>query len=245
MNTSAFLLAAGRGERMRPLTDHTPKPLLSVRGKPLIDWALDRLAQAQVDEVWVNTAWLGDQIEAHRARAAEAGEPAKPAIRWSREGADFGHALETAGGIARALPYLPAVFWVAAADVWAPDFHFEPACVHQFQQSQALAHIWLVPNPTHHPQGDFALSAEGLVSTASDNPGARLTYSTMGLFRRELFQAPWVDIPPGNPSGQSAALGPLLKAAAAQGKVTGAIYTGAWVDVGTPERLHSLNESNT
>ena len=244
MNTSAFLLAAGRGERMRPLTDTTPKPLLRVRGRPLLGWTLSRLAQAQVKEVWVNTAWLGSQIEAALEHlATDNGEPT-PQVHWSREGADFGHALETAGGIARALPTLPDVFWVSAADVWAPDFHFTSECVQQFRQSQALAHIWLVPNPEHNPKGDFGLSEQGLVHPDQDPVGGRLTYATIGLFRKALFEPPWLSIPKGNPQGQRAALGPLLREAAAQGRVTGAIYTGEWVDVGTPERLHLLNESD-
>ncbi len=243
MNTSAFLLAAGRGERMRPLTDVTPKPLLSVRGKPLIDWILARLVGARVEEVWINTAWLGEQIETQITGEAPVGGQGPLRVHWSREGVDFGHALETAGGIARALPELPDVFWVSAADVWAPDFQFPSECVQQFRLSQALAHIWLVPNPDHNPGGDFGLDEQGLVHDGQ-NGGARLTYSTIGLFRKALFQAPWLELPGGNPEGVRAALGPLLKKAAGRGRVTGAIYTGEWVDVGTPERLLSLNESD-
>ena len=124
----AMILAAGRGERMRPLTDHTPKPLLEVHGKPLMQWPLEALARTGFTDVVINTAWLGELIEARFGathRAADAG--ATTTLAYSHEGRDFGHALETAGGIARALPLLDEVFWVAAGDVYAPDFVFSRA----------------------------------------------------------------------------------------------------------------------
>ena len=168
----ALILAAGRGERMRPLTDHTPKPLLPVRGCPLMQWWVDALARGGVREIVVNTAWLGEQIESHFGpqRLLDGREQLSKndwsAIRFSSEGRDFGRALETAGGIARALPQLaPAaddVFWVLAGDIFAPDFQFDPAAAARFAASGRLAHLWLVPNPAHNPAGDFGIGPDGL-----------------------------------------------------------------------------------
>lgn len=237
MNAPVLLLAAGRGERMRPLTDTCPKPLLAVQGQPLMAHGLRAMRAAQVPRVVVNTAWLGDQIEAQWG----GGDTAQcPPIQYSHEGRDFGHALETAGGIARALPLLDDVFWVAAGDVWAPQFCFDAQCVAQFRQSQALAHIWLVPNPPHHPQGDYTLDERGRVGLARADAHC-LTYSTFGLYRRELFTSPWLEIPAGNPTGVVAPLAAVQRSAMAQGRVTGAVYDGEWLDVGTPERLAALN----
>jgi MurNAc alpha-1-phosphate uridylyltransferase len=231
-----MVLAAGRGNRMRPLTDHTPKPLLPVHGKPLLLWPMEALQASGFHHVLVNTAWLGEQIAAQLATWA-AGQP-QARLAWSHEGEDFGYALETAGGIARALPSLGEVFWVLAGDVYAPDFVFTQASVERFQASAALAHLWLVPNPDHNPRGDFGLSPQGL---ALNEAPERFTYSTIGLYRRALFEAPWCDILPGNPQGTAAPLAPLLRAAAAAGRVSAELYTGRWTDVGTPERLQALN----
>jgi len=237
----ALLLAAGRGERMRPLTDHTPKPLLQVQGQPLLQWHLQALAQAGCSQAVINTAWLGEQIQRHFGH--QFASPHGPvALRYSDEAADFGRALETAGGMARALPQLGSVFWLAAGDVFAPDFVFSPAAVARFQASQALAHLWLVPNPAHHPRGDFGLSEQGLaLNLPPDAPGPRYTYSTIGLFRAELLAAPWTELTAGNPSGAVAPLAPLLRRAMDQGRVSASLYTGRWTDVGTPERLAELN----
>ena len=161
---------------------------------------------------------------------------------------DFGGALETAGGIVRALPHLADVFWVAAGDVFAPDFVFDPAAMTAFAASGLLAQIWLVPNPPHNPDGDFGLSADGLalnlpkVATA-DSTGTppRYTFSTIALYRRAFFEAAWCGIPAGNPAGVKAQLAPLLRAAMDAGQVGAALYTGAWTDVGTPGRLKELN----
>ena len=158
----------------------------------------------------------------------------------SREGADFGYALETAGGIARALPLLADVFWVLAGDVFAPDFVFSQKAADRFAASGKLAHLWLVPNPAHNPKGDFGLSASGLALNQADE---KFTYSTIGLYRSALFAPPFCDIAPGNPAGIKAALAPLLRAAMDQALVSAELYTGAWTDVGTPERLRCLNES--
>ncbi len=265
---SAMLLAAGRGERMRPLTDHTPKPLLAVQGKPLMQWHLEALARGGFDKVVVNTAWLGEQISAKYPRVFSPQPPSNGHeslskqeqstntvhIQYSHEGRDFGGALETTGGIARALPLLcPAeangVFWVLAGDVFAPDFVFRQADVDRFITSGKLAHLWLVPNPAHNPRGDFGLDVNpdnandvGLaLNLPADDPQPRYTYSTIGLYRAALFAQPWCDIPSGNPQGVKAALVHQLRAGMAQQKITAQLYTGRWTDVGTPQRLEQLN----
>ena len=243
----AMILAAGRGERMRPLTDHTPKPLLPVRGKPLMQWPLEALARGGFTSVVVNTAWLGEQI------AQTFGSDFVPLpslnkeyllsktehveIAYSHEGQDFGAALETAGGIVRALPLLGDVFWLLAGDVFAPDFVFAQSGVERFMASGKLAHLWLVPNPAHNPRGDFGLQ-DGLACNVAE---VRYTYSTIGLYHRALFAPPWCDIAAGNPQGIKAPLAPLLRAAMDNGRVSAELYRGAWTDVGTPERLHALN----
>ena len=239
-----MLLAAGRGKRMRPLTDTTPKPLLHVQGKPLLQWPMRGLAAQGFARVLVNTGWLGEQLPGYFGNTWAHGDnlPATH-LHYSREDVDFGNALETAGGIARALPQLHDVFWLAAGDVYAPDFVFAKAAYDQFAQSCALAHIWLVPNPTHNPQGDFALGADGRVhdTAKEDTALPRYTYSTMGLFKKTLFAEPYCAIPAGNPLGIVAPLAPVLRTAMRDGLVTGEIYTGHWTDVGTPERLAELN----
>lgn len=246
----AMILAAGRGERMRPLTDQCPKPLLPVRGKPLMQWPLEALARGGFRQVLINTAWLGEQIPARfgdvfRPQPLQDKELSLPIseqieLSYSHEGQDFGGALETAGGIVRALPRLGEVFWVLAGDVFAPDFVFSQRSVDRFLAGDQLAHLWLVPNPAHNPRGDFGLDAQGLALNEAET---RYTYSTIGLYRRALFAPPFCDIEPGNPQGIKAALAPLLRAAIAQSRVSAELYTGAWTDVGTPERLHALNES--
>ena len=242
----ALVLAAGRGERMRPLTDSTPKPLLQVQGRPLLQWHLQALANAGVSRVVINTAWLGEQIPAYFSDK----NGVKPiwdkrkqlSISYSQEGVDFGGALETAGGIARALPQLGPVFWLAAGDVFAPDFVFDSAAVQAFAASDQLAHLWLVPNPAHNPRGDFGLSSDGLaLNLPADDPAPRYTYSTIALLRAELFAPPWCDIAPGNPLGVKAPLAPLLRCAMDAGRVSASLYGGRWTDVGTPERLAELN----
>ncbi len=240
-----MLLAAGRGERMRPLTDSTPKPLLAVRGKPLLQWRMEALLRGGFHHAVVNTAWLGEQIEAHfgPAFAAPALAAAPLQLAYSREGQDFGRALETAGGICRALPLLGEAFWVMAGDVFAPDLAFSLQDVQRFLDSGHLAHLWLVPNPVHNPGGDFGLDAQtGLaLNTPRGSATPRYTFSTIGLYRRALFLPPWCDVPPGNAQGSSLALAPLLRAAMDRQRVSAQLYTGAWTDVGTPERLALLN----
>lgn len=265
--TPAIILAAGRGERMRPLTDTTPKPLLAVRGQPLLMWHVQALRGGGFGQLVINTAWLGEKINHFFGTLRltdQHGQPLLPShtstdILFSDERADFGQALETAGGIARALPLLfpqatpgqPSeqdVFWVVAGDVFVPGFAFSQASVARFRASNHLAHLWLVPNPAHNPAGDFGLSADGLALNLPKLAGAgdtadipRYTYTTIGLYRAELFSAPWCDIAPGNPQGTPAPLAPLLRRAMDAGRVSAELYLGEWTDVGTPERLAQLN----
>jgi N-acetyl-alpha-D-muramate 1-phosphate uridylyltransferase len=258
MTIKALILAAGRGERMRPLTDTCPKPLLEVRGKALIDWHVEALALGGVTDFVVNTAWLGEQIEAHLSRrfSAPLSSPSlnkispqpKQNVRkqlsfsYSNEGADFGGALETAGGIARALPLLGDVFWVLAGDVFVPGFEFSPAAVERFTASGNLAHLWLVPNPTHNAKGDFGLSDDGLALNLPGTSSApRFTFSTIALYRKEFFAA----LPFGNPNGVKAPLAPLLRAAMDNRQISAELHEGEWTDVGTPARLAELNETST
>lgn len=214
----AFILAAGRGERMRPLTDHTPKPLLTVRGRPLVEWHLQKLAAAGVREVVINLGWLGEKITAHLGDGARFGL----VIRYSQEGWP---ALETGGGLHHALPLLGAApFLLVNGDVFT-DLAFEPL-LHRGLQADAAAHLVLVPNPPQHPKGDFGL-VEGLVIEAEP----RLTYSGIALLQPQLFAG----CQPG-----AFPLAPLLKRAMALGQVSGELHHGVWSDVGTPERLAAL-----
>ena len=258
----AMLLAAGRGERMRPLTDSCPKPLLEVQGKALALWHLDALARAGVACTVINTAWLGEQFAPRLGSQhllPDAAQAQPMLLRYSHEGQDFGHALETAGGIVRALPQLceglgsDPIFWVLAGDVYAPDFVFEAQALARFALSDMLAHIWLVPNPAHNAKGDFGLApgdatdaqTPALALNLPDNTQAqRYTYSTIGLYRAALFAPPWCPFAPGNAQGVKAPLAPLLRAAIDKGRVSASLYTGLWTDVGTPDRLHALNQNS-
>lgn len=225
-NLPAIVLAAGRGERMRPLTDHTPKPLLPVRGKPLIEWHLNALAAAGVQDVVVNTAWLEEQFPAALGDGRRFGLN----LHYSLEGRDHGGALETAGGIAKALPRLGEAFWVVSGDVFLPGFAFSAANAQAFVASGLLAQLWLVPNAPHHPQGDFGIDAAGLALATAPQ---RHTWASVGLFRAALFA--------GVPVGQKLALRPLLDAAIAQRRIGARLWPGGWTDVGTAARLDQLN----
>jgi MurNAc alpha-1-phosphate uridylyltransferase len=243
---SALILAAGRGERMRPLTDSCPKPLLTVRGKALIDWHVGALASGGFTQLVINTAWLEEQFEPHFSGYEIGLQPngyqgEQLSISYSHEGRDFGGALETAGGIARALPLLGDVFWVLAGDVFTPGFEFSQAAVERFMASRMLAHLWLVPNPAHNLKGDFGLGAGGMaLNLPGDSLEARYTFSTIALYRQAFFKA----LPFGNPDGVKAPLAPLLRAAMDNRQVSAELYTGAWTDVGTPQRLAELNRSD-
>lgn len=217
----AMILAAGRGERMRPLTDHTPKPLLQAGGKPLIVWHIERLAQAGFRELVINHAHLGRQIEEALGR----GERWGVRISYSNEG----EALETAGGIAKALPLLgDRPFLVVNGDVYT-DYDFER--LRSQPMEGVAAHLVLVDNPPQHPAGDFGLADGKLVEQGEE----RLTFSGIGVYRPEFFAS----VVP----GAKAKLAPLLFAALASGQVTAEHYRGVWVDVGTPERLQALDRT--
>ncbi|HWI83216.1 nucleotidyltransferase family protein [Ramlibacter sp.] len=236
MAAPAMILAAGRGERMRPLTDRCPKPLLQVRGKPLLQYHLEALGRSGYGEVVVNTAWLGQQIEERFGAGGHQGGREWPRIRYSDEARAFGGALETAGGIARALPLLADVFWLAGGDVYMPGFEFRRDAMERFAASDRLAHLVLVPNPGHNPKGDFGLLPDG---HAVRDAGQRYTYSTVGLYRQAFFAS----LPAGNPQGLKVPMLPLLLAAMENRQLTAELYTGPWTDVGTPERLEQLNAS--
>ena len=226
----AIVLAAGRGERMRPLSDRRPKPLLDVHGKPLIVWHLEALAAAGVREVVVNTAWLEQQIVDALGDGARFGLR----IHYSMEGRDHGGALETAGGIAKALPLLGDAFWVVSADVYAPGFRFSASAYDEFVASGRLGRLWLVPNPDFHPRGDFGLGADGLGLADTPGPdGQRWTYANIALLRAGMFSA----IVPGT----RAPLAPLLYAGMRERRIGVEVWRGPWANVGTPEQLAELN----
>ncbi len=210
----AMILAAGKGERMRPLTLHTPKPLVRAAGTPLIEFHLRALAEAGFRELVINHAWLGQQIEEHLGDGARFGL----SIRYSAEG----EPLETGGGIFRALPLLgDEPFLVVNGDVWT-DVDFR----HLRRPLEGLAHLVLVDNPAHHPRGDFRL-AGGQVSDAAEGEPS-LTYSGIAVLHPRLFE--------GCQAG-AFKLAPLLRQAMASGQVSGERFSGRWVDVGTHERL--------
>ena len=223
----AMILAAGRGERMRPLTDHTPKPLLYVGNQPLIAWHLQRLHQAGITEIVINHAWLGKQIEDTLGNGKKWGVH----THYSPE-KDKG--LETAGGIATALPLLgEEPFLVVNGDVLT-DINFTQAydIANQIAQQDTLAHIWLVNNPPHNPQGDFGLDGAGRVY-ATPNTGKAGTFSGTGVYSPRLFAD--------TPAHKPAKLAPLLRQAMQQQQITGSWHAGLWIDVGTPERLQEAN----
>jgi MurNAc alpha-1-phosphate uridylyltransferase len=214
----AMILAAGRGERMRPLTDHTPKPLLTVAGQPLIGHQIQRLARAGFVDIVINHAHLGGQIEETLGDGQQFGVR----LHYSPEPAG---ALETGGGIFRALALLgPAPFLVINGDVWT-DYDYADLPT----ELEGLAHLVLVNNPAHHPAGDFSLQNHKVRNKGEP----RFTFSGIGVYTAALF----AECQPG-----SFPLAPLLRAAAEQGLVSGEHYLGRWMDVGTPERLQQLLE---
>lgn len=218
----AMLLAAGRGERMRPLTDHTPKPLLEAGGKALIVWHIERLARAGITELVINHAHLGAQL----AAALGDGKRFGVSIQYSAETT----ALETAGGIANALHLLgDAPFAVINADIYCDyDVAQLPLLAAALDKNADIAHLVMVNNPEQHPNGDFGLR-DGRI--ADDMP--RLTFSGIGLYKPALFRH--------IPRGTVAPLAPLLRAQIALDRVSGEHYSGHWVDVGTPQRLQQLD----
>ena len=214
----AMILAAGHGTRMRPLTDHTPKPLLMAGGKPLIVWHIEKFAQAGFTDIVINLAWLGWQIP------GALGDGSRWSVRLHYSDEQHEGALETAGGIVKALPLLgSAAFLVVNGDVWC-DY----PCLPYPLAEHDLAHLVLVNNPAHHPTGDFALQ-HGRVSSDGE---PRYTFSGIGYYRPELFAALTYGKNP---------LAPLLRTAMQQGHVSGEWFGGDWRDIGTPERLATLD----
>lgn len=210
----AMILAAGRGERLRPLTDQTPKPLLLIAGKPLIQRHIEALVRAGITELVINHAWLGEQIEAALGDGSRFGAQ----IVYSSEG---GQALETGGGIVKALPLLgDEPFLVVNSDV-VTDFDFSTLP----QILSGLAHLVLVPNPVHHARGDFVLEGDHVIL----GDEARLTFSGIGVYDPGLFAA--------CAGGAVFPLAPILCDAIAAGQVSGEYYSGPWIDAGTAERL--------
>ena len=238
----AMILAAGRGERMRPLTDNTPKPLLMVGGRRLVEWHLQALARAGIREVIINHAWLGTQIPAALGDGSRYGLK----LHYSDEGAS---ALETGGGIFKALPWLgTGPFVVVNGDIWS-DFDYRHLCQPEALDSDADARLVLVHNPPQHSRGDFALeprAASTLHAAANEDAshpvaryrisdgeaGPRYTFSGIAMYRAAFFA--------GCQSGKFPLL-PLFRRALAANRLIGEIYTGLWFDIGTPERLTSLD----
>ncbi len=225
----AMILAAGRGERMRPLTDHTPKPLLKVRGKPLIEWHIEAFARAGIRDLVINTAWLAEQFEAALGDGSRFGVR----LHYSHEGERHGRALETGGGIATALDLLCAqgeeAFWAVSADIFIPEFVFDAEKAAAFAASPRLAHLWFVPRQPRHPAGDFGIDAEGFATIDGDLQ----VYSNIGLYKRAFFDG----VKPGEHQRIRFSLDRAIQARA----VTAELYTGPWANVGTPEQLDELN----
>jgi MurNAc alpha-1-phosphate uridylyltransferase len=229
----AMIFAAGRGERMRPLTDTCPKPLLKVRGRPLIVWHILNLVRADIKDIVINHAHLGHMIEEALGDGSRFGAN----IVYSAEGT----ALETAGGIAKARHLLGDEPFVAiAGDVYCPHFDFEQVKTTLEENDlwgnpypidqRDVAWLYLVKNPVHHPQGDFALN----IFSIANEGDAKHTFSGIGVYRPQMFD--------GVAPGTSAKLAPILREYAARGQVGGEVYRGDWTDVGTVERLTQLNE---
>ena len=236
VSVKVMLLAAGRGERMRTLTDHTPKPLLEAGGKPLIVWHIEKLARAGVTDLVINHAHLGIQIETALGDGSRYGVH----IRYSDEGT----ALETAGGISYALHLLGGQpFAVINSDIYCDyDFVHLPERAVALQASGDMAHLVLVENPPHHPNGDFVLhndrivplpSPAGVEGAGGEGRSRNLTFSGIGIYNQSLFA--------NITSGTKAPLAPLLREQIALGKVSGELHRGLWVDVGTPQRLAELD----
>jgi MurNAc alpha-1-phosphate uridylyltransferase len=221
----AMILAAGYGRRLKPLTNHTPKPLLPVQGKPLIQHHLERLALAGITDVVINSCWLGEQLEAALADGKQFGLE----ISWSREQVP----LETGGGIKQALPKLgKGYFILISGDVWA-DYSF--AALSRHNPEGKLAHLVLVPNPSFHSDGDFSLNERGEVGLENQE-GSMFTYSGIALINSGLFEE-------FSGNNENFPLRDVLRPAIQAGKVSGEVYRGIWSDVGTLERLNILNKS--
>jgi MurNAc alpha-1-phosphate uridylyltransferase len=228
-----FLLAAGRGERMRPLTDELPKPLLTIKNKSLLAWHVEALSAAGIQDVVINHAWLGKKIEDALGNGSQFGLN----ITYSPEAS----ALETAGGIRKALPLLnPSdYFLVINGDVFSPNLPIQQlldrASDLRSMPSRPLAHLLMVANPVQHPEGDFYIQ-DSQVSNEPLDGAEKLTFSGIGLYHRDLFKDLELDVP--------TKLAPILREAMSKNRVSGEKYHGPWHDVGTPQRLQELNVAN-
>ena len=228
-----MLLAAGRGERMRPLTDELPKPLLTIKNKSLLAWHVEALSAAGIQDVVINHAWLGKKIEEALGNGSKFGLN----ITYSPETS----ALETAGGIRKALSFLnPSdYFLVINGDVFSPNLPIQQLLERvsdlRSMPSRPLAHLLMVPNPVQHPEGDFYIKGLQVANEPLDG-AEKLTFSGIGLYHQDLFKGLELDVP--------TKLAPILREAMAKNRVSGEKYTGPWHDVGTPQRLQELNAAN-
>lgn len=214
---NAIILAAGRGERMRPLTDTTPKPLLKVHGKPLIVWHIEKLASLGFSEIVINIDYLGDKI----IQALGDGSKWGVSIIYSDE-RETG-ALESGGGIIKALPFMQGeTFLVINSDVWC-DYEFDSS----FDLKDDLAHLILVPNPQHNPDGDFGLNKDMVINDSNK----KYTFSGIGYYSAKLFE---------NMECKKTPLAPILREAVQNKKISGSLYQGEWRDIGTPQRLKEV-----
>ena len=229
----AMIFAAGRGERMRPLTDVTPKPLLEVAGKPLIVWQIEALARAGIRQIVINHAWLGEQIPQYLGDGDDYGVQ----LYYSAETS----ALETAGGIANALGKLQSlsdtpIFLAVSGDVYTSyDYEQLHAVAEDLaQESEPHMHLIMVDNPAFHAQGDFVLHDDGALYSRDDEHGRALTFGNIGLYDMRQFE----DIV----AGEKVAMSPYYRASIERGHATGAYFEGVWENVGTPEQLAQLNQ---
>lgn len=226
----AMILAAGRGTRMQPLSDTTPKPLLHIHGKPMIVWHLEKLAKAGIKEVVINTAWLEEQFPQTLGDGSRWGLK----IHYCMEQRYHGQALGTAGGIINALPYLGDVFWLVSGDIYAPDFDYSENIARQFIERRHLARLWVIPNPPYHPEGDFGIDENGLGLPKQVGPDGKLwTYASIALMRPELFAGL-----PASP--KTSFIDPLFKHMH-QKHIEVVPYHGRFENVGTPEQLAEIN----
>lgn len=226
----AMILAAGRGTRMRPLSDNTPKPLLKIHGKPMIVWHIEKLAQAGIQDIVINTAWLEDQFPQQLGDGSQWGVR----IHYCMEQKTFGEPLGTAGGIINALPHLGETFWLISGDIYAPDFNYSLDIAKQFIQNQKLAHLWVIPNPPYHPQGDFGIDENGLgIAQQPGADGKLWTYASIALMRPALYA--------GLPANISTSfINPILEQMHLK-QIEVTPYLGRFENVGTPEQLKKIN----
>ncbi|QOY54640.1 nucleotidyltransferase family protein [Candidatus Sulfurimonas marisnigri] len=214
----AMILAAGRGERMRPLTDHIPKPLLEIHGKPLIIWHIEKLASLEFNEIIINIAHLGYKIP------MALGDGSKWGVKLIYSNEQKEGALESAGGIIKALPLLgEGTFLVVNGDIWC-DYEFDSS----FDLGDDLAHLILVPNPKHNQNGDFTLDNRRVFNDGEN----KLTFSGIGYYSPKLF----IGL-----TSEKKALAPILRMAIEKDRVSGSLHKSRWYDIGTPQRLNNIN----